>query len=191
MQESVANLMEEVKREETNNFSRYNYSVKKKISSNLVSKLEAEFKNKSNLCIICFANELNNSNQINLPCGHSFCTDCVKTYLLNLINNGAVEAKCLMAGCLTQIPDLIIKSHVNLEEYKKFERFRTRYIYANKIQKGYIPCVFPDCEEWLKYEEGDEKFIMCTNGHKFCAKCKENWHLKKNCTIVQLNLLIN
>ena len=40
-------------------------------------------------------------------------------------------------------------------------------------------CPFPDCDGYA--EKKKDKFVTCTNGHKFCFDCLREWHKKSNC----------
>ena len=156
------------------------------IDKSYIDKLEFEFKDK-NLCIICYDSELNDQNSYTFNCLHKFCKNCVKNYLENLIKNSKVEnVKCLQAGCTSSIPENIIRENTSKENFIKFIRFKKRNLFLINLQKGFIPCTAPDCEEWVSYKEGMETFVECGEGHKFCAKCKEDWHKKKTCKNVNI-----
>ena len=45
------------------------------------------------------------------------------------------------------------------ENFTKYLRFKKRSVFYLNIQKGYIPCVSPDCEEWVAYKKGDDEFV--------------------------------
>ena len=87
--------------------------------------------------------------------------------------------------CTNQIPDANIKELLPPNEFQKFNKFKKRWNFSVNTQKGFIPCVYPDCENWVKYKDGDEQFVTCEAGHEFCAKCKERWHRSKNCKNVK------
>jgi hypothetical protein len=161
------------------------------IPSSFIEKLEREFMGKINLCIICYAEELNDRNSIKLPCGHQFCQSCVKTHLTSLINEAKVSImKCLQAGCTSSIPDNVIQENLDREIFAKYIRFKKRVVYYVNLNNGMIPCVSPDCEEWIMFREGNNPFVICELGHRFCAKCKKDWHKKGNCTNVISKSLI-
>lgn len=169
-----------------------NDSIKKteiKVNPKLIAKLTKDFEEKTNLnlCLICFDTELNDENSLKLPCGHIFCKACLDHYLSEKINNALVEhIKCLMAGCVKPIEESTIKQIVNEMQYKKYMKFKKRATYLSNIKNGLIPCVFPDCEEWLPYQEGDSQFVRCNYGHEFCAVCKQLPHPKKKCKNVEI-----
>jgi hypothetical protein len=152
------------------------------ISPDLIEKLENQFKYVDNLCIICFSEELMEGTSYRLPCGHRFCNQCMKSYLENLINQAKVnEIKCLHPGCTKLINEKSVKDNVSNENFVKYLRFKKRQTYLLNLNNGLVPCVFPNCEEWLSYREGNNPFLICQYGHRFCAKCKQDWHRPGNC----------
>jgi hypothetical protein len=89
--------------------------------------------------------------------------------------------KCLQAGCKNIIPDNIIKENVAVDYFGKYVKFKRRSVFLENLKKGFIPCTAPDCEEWVGYRDGGDPFVECNEGHKFCAKCKEDWHKRQDC----------
>lgn len=164
-----------------------NSKISPRTNDELISQLEKEFLNKE-LCIICYSQEItleNLENIARLECGHKFCKTCVKHYLQSLIEEGKVDnIKCLQAGCVGILTEEEIKSHVTPVHFVKYKKFKRRNEYIEKIRNGYIPCVAPDCEEWVLFNNPEENFLECSAGHKFCGKCKEGWHLRKKCVNV-------
>lgn len=152
------------------------------ISSALIERLEDQFKYADNLCIICFSEELLNGNSYRLQCGHRFCNQCMKSYLENLINQAKVnDIKCLHPGCIEFINEKVVKDNVSKLAFEKYLKFTKRQTYLNNINNGLVPCVYPDCEEWISYKNGENPFLICEYGHRFCAKCKKDWHKPGSC----------
>jgi hypothetical protein len=165
-------------------------NTKVQINQEYIEKLEIEFRDKTNLCIICYSEEITEQNSHTFPCNHSFCKSCVKNYLLNMVSDGKVEkVYCLQAGCKNLLPDRVIKEELSRENYLKFVKFKKRNTLMANIHRGMIPCTHPDCEEWVKYKEGEDPFVECEQEHKFCAKCKEGWHKKNKCKNKNLEAL--
>jgi hypothetical protein len=170
-----------------------NNSIINETHNNLITNddykdLEELFKGKD-LCSICYVNDLS-ENSIQLACDHIFCKECLKNYLEILIRDSKVDQiKCLQVGCKVELNGSIVKNHVNNEYFKKYLKFTKRLNFLENLKRGYVPCTFPDCEEWVGYKEGDDPFLECSLNHKFCAKCKEEWHKVKDCKNV--NYIIN
>lgn len=160
--------------------------AKIKVNIRYIEELEKSFNDKENLCFICCANTLDGKNSFKFHCNHEFCNSCISTYLIDKIIDGKTELKCLMAGCPYIIEDQIIQNFVPEEVYYKYLKFLERKRYEDKINQGYIPCVFPDCEEWIKFDINSEPFVECANGHKFCALCKEPPHPNRLCRYREL-----
>ena len=158
------------------------------ININLINSISKSFQGKNDLCLICYTNELNENNSFKMECGHKFCFDCYKHYIKDKIENGIIKIKCLMAGCLYEIPDKIIKRFTTQELFRKYLKFKKNSLYYENLKKGLIPCIHPDCEEWIKYNENDDPNVTCKEGHSFCAKCKQKQHKGKRCTIFERNL---
>ena len=122
-----------------------------------------------------------------MECGHKFCFDCYKYYIKDKIENGIVNIKCLMAGCIYIIPDDIVKQFTNQMLFRKYLKFKKNLLYEENLKKNLIPCVHPDCEEWINYKEGDDINVICNKGHKFCAKCKGRQHKGRRCHLYDKN----
>ena len=74
-----------------------------------------------------------------------------------------------------------------------YQKLKKTQIYINITKKlGYVPCVFPDCKQYVRPINNDTSKVTCLKGHKFCVKCKQK-HEKnqKNCHKVLLFILTN
>ena len=49
-----------------------------------------------------------------------------------------------------------------------------------EIKNNELPCTIKDCESYAK-REGDEKYVTCLEGHKFCFDCSKPPHGNKKC----------
>ena len=158
------------------------------ININLINNIVKDLDQKHDLCLICYVNELKEDNSLKMECGHIFCFDCYKHYIKDKIENGIINIKCLMAGCIFIIPDKIIKQFTTQELFRKYLKFKKRSLYVENMKKGLIPCIHPDCEEWIRYKEGDDPNVTCNMGHSFCAKCKQKQHRGRRCKIYERNI---
>jgi hypothetical protein len=155
------------------------------INQELIDQLENEFKNKD-LCIICYANEVPQNIAHKLGCNHSFCQDCVKTYVVSKIRDATVkDIKCLQAGCKLLYPEPYIKEIVGDELFNKYLFFKRRSELQYCLQNGYIHCTFANCQELVPYKDGEDSLVECARGHQFCAICKEEWHNSTDCKNVK------
>lgn len=48
-----------------------------------------------------------------------------------------------------------------------------------------IPCVIPDCKDYITLNDLSSKFVECSKKHKFCYICKNSWHLKSKCINIE------
>ena len=179
----------------SNDYINYNnnhhHKTQIKINIDLINNILKEIDESKNLCLICFNNELLSTNSTKFQCSHQFCNKCISYYIKDKIDSCEVKIKCLMAGCLYILPEDIIKKFIDDETYKKYIKFKKRAIFKENLSNNLIPCIYPDCEEWVKYTEGDNINVQCNLGHKFCAKCKEKQHPGKRCHFKEISSLIN
>ena len=151
-------------------------------------KKENENKNKDDKnneivsCVLCFeelSEEEKEKNFINYK--NMFCSDCYLNYFQDKIDNNKVDKiTCMQHKCSVELEDDFIISHLNgnhtlIEKYKKF-KLRSN-LYNDPNVKF---CPIKDCESYAK-KEGDNKYVTCLKGHKFCFNCSKPWHGKKKC----------
>ena len=151
-------------------------------------KKENENKNKDDKnneivsCVLCFEELSEEEKEKNfIKCKHMFCSDCYLNYFQDKIDNNKVDKiTCMQHKCSVELDDDFIISHLNgnhtlIEKYKKF-KLRSN-LYNDPNVKF---CPIKDCESYAK-KEGDNKYVTCLNGHKFCFNCSKPWHGKKKC----------
>jgi len=146
--------------------------------------LEKDINNENNICLICYE-EIKNEDleKIKINCGHLFCFDCwieyIEEKLKSFDNIICMEKTCKKEISNEKIKELIINNEKLLNNFEKY--LINKEILKNPNKKF---CPYPDCNgigimENLENEK--EKYIKCTNGHKFCFFCLKNWHGKKLC----------
>ena len=99
------------------------------------------------------------------------------TYLKVQIESSNVEIKCFECNYeLSEdfILDIIKKDEVLINKYNRFKE-RAK-IYKDDSKKF---CPEPDCNSYL--QKGDNKYVQCENGHKYCYICLKPWHGRTNC----------
>jgi hypothetical protein len=87
--------------------------------------------------------------------------------------------KCLMGGCPRLFTDEEIKTYIDGDTFYKYRRFKLAQLKFNNLNKNYVNCPYPDCEDILEYDQviHEDPMIECENKHQFCAKCKSvGWH---------------
>ena len=116
-----------------------------------------------------------------LPCKHLFCDDCYLNYFQDKIKNNKVgKITCIQHKCPHEFDDDFIISHLAGDEnlINKYKKFKLR----NKLYEdtNIKFCPIKDCESYAK-REGDEKYVTCLEGHKFCFDCSKPPHGNKKC----------
>ena len=147
--------------------------------------------NQPDICHICYSNKINPYNIAQISCGHYFCNNCIQTYLTSKIVNGVVlNIRCLLGGCPKIYSEEEIKVNVDEKTFKKYKKFLNAQIKLNNPDKNYVNCPFPDCEELVDADEGEDDFLECNKGHIFCSKCHQlGRHKKGKCKNDELVLL--
>ena len=118
---------------------------------------------------------------IKLPCNHNFCKICWIEYLKEKITNSIVDnLTCMQHNCKTKLNDDFVKNI--LEDDKdlldKYIKFKKNLEIVNNPNKKFCP--YPNCDGYAE-EKDNNKYVTCSNGHKFCFKCMKNWHGNKDC----------
>ena len=61
----------------------------------------------------------------------------------------------------------------------KYKIFKQRAeIFLSKDKKF---CPEPDCQSFIEMKEGEDKYVQCELGHKYCYVCLKPWHVDKPC----------
>ena len=167
--------------------------IKEQISKKnalIISKIDVASLENPSLCKLCYMNSVSNDTyKTHFACSHDFyCKECVKTYLTYKIINGNVSnIECIVPECNRIFTLDDVKALVSPQLFNKY-RYHLHRKTIMTINRGKYPvnCPFPDCEEIVfldtQINEKNNK-IICHNGHKFCAKCKElTWHSIEYCT---------
>ena len=116
-----------------------------------------------------------------LPCNHLFCDDCYLNFLQDKITNNKVgKITCMQFKCPHEFDEKFIISHLAGDEklINKYKKFKLRNdLYKDENVKF---CPIKDCESYAR-KEGDNKYVTCLEGHKFCFQCSNPWHGDKKC----------
>ena len=116
-----------------------------------------------------------------LECNHLFCNDCYLNYFQDKIKNNKVgKITCMQFKCPHEFDENFIISHLGGDEVliNKYKKFKLRNdLYKDENIKF---CPIKDCESYAK-KEGDNNYVTCLEGHKFCFQCSKPWHGTKKC----------
>ena len=169
---------------------RHNSNLSNSRSNLSIGLLDNKDDNKSNssknnkhffcdLCIEEMTEEEKKRNEI--FCGHLFCSDCYLNYFMDKINNNKVgKIMCMQHKCTYELDKDFIVSHLNEDKtlINKYQKFKLRSDLYNDPNVKFCP--IKDCESYA-IKEGDNKYVTCLEGHKFCFTCLKEWHGKKKC----------
>ena len=146
---------------------------------------EGKSDNKSDVkvfCDLCFEDLLEEEVKKNsLLCKHMFCNDCYLNYFQDKIKNNKVgKITCMQHKCNIEFDEEFIISHLNGDQnlIKKYKKFKIRADLFNDPNVKFCP--IRDCESYAR-KEGNNKYVTCQEGHKFCFECFKPWHGRKKC----------
>ena len=134
------------------------------------------------LCDLCLEEMTEDEKEKNtLICKHLFCSDCYLNYFQDKINNNKVgKITCMQHKCIYEFDEDFIISHLKGDQnlINKYKKFKLRSnLYDDPNVKF---CPINNCESYAR-KEGDNKYVTCLEGHKFCFVCSKPWHGKKKC----------
>ncbi|KAL6937957.1 hypothetical protein ACO0RG_004483 [Hanseniaspora osmophila] len=148
-------------------------------------------KMKEYTCMICC--ETRNETEIYALelCGHEFCTDCYKQYLLATTSNSSGPPKC-MGNCETLIPYKDLQSLMGPSYLDKLFVFSIKS-YINKNTEHYKHCPSNNCQEVIAVYDSLEPYlkhhvapiVSCNDNHIFCFGCRKEDHSPCDCAISQ------
>ena len=164
------------------NSNNINFSKNNNLELNIDDQNEDKKSESSVICELCMENITKEEEEKNfLLCKHMFCSDCYLNYLKEKINNNQVsKITCLEHTCGVELDEDFIISHLNGDEnlIKKYKKFKIRNQVLTDPNVKFCP--IKDCESYAK-KEGDNKYVTCLEGHKFCFICSKPWHGRKKC----------
>jgi hypothetical protein len=129
-------------------------------------------------CPICIEEVEPGNGYIFEECSHSYCINCLKSYLKNLINEGRVlDIKCPTPKCGTGIDYYQIKNFLDEETFSKYEEFN--FLMTLKSDPSVRWCPNPKgCGNAMCREQGNtnNKAVCDKCNFEFCFECCEEWH---------------
>jgi hypothetical protein len=148
---------------------------------------EIKMKNESfYTCLICFL-DFNLNDLFELKCKHSFCINCWKSYIENLIMEGKIEFSCMQKDCKIVISEDYLKKIIEEEFIIKLNKNKINKLVTTNKNLKFCPVV--NCDGYAEKKNKDEKNVICTKNHQFCFDCLQKWHEKKTCS--EVNLFVN
>ncbi|KAL6940246.1 hypothetical protein ACO0QE_004143 [Hanseniaspora vineae] len=124
-------------------------------------------------------------------CGHAFCTDCYKQYLLATTTVSSGPPKC-MGNCDTLIP---FKDLHNLMDQGYLDKLLVFSIksFINKNTDHYKHCPSNNCQQVIVVNDSLKPYlehhvapiVSCDKNHIFCFNCRKEDHSPCDCEISQ------
>lgn len=132
-------------------------------------------------CIIC-DNYYKKENMLQMKkCKHTYCRNCWLSYIKTKIENLDIkQLKCINYDCKEILPEEFIDNIISndLQLIQKYEKFKNKLKILNDPTKLFCP--IPNCEGYAT-KDPNNKYIQCTNGHKFCSICMKKEHGNEKC----------
>lgn len=135
-------------------------------------------------CTICMDGKRTEEMFRNSNCTHSFCADCIGSYIAVKIQESISMVKCPDPKCKGLLELHSCRSIIPKEVFDRWEDAVCESLLLGS-QKFYCP--FKDCLAML-VDEGEEVISSseCPNCHRlFCAQCKVAWHAGIECVEFQ------
>ncbi|KAI5336643.1 PREDICTED: E3 ubiquitin-ligase [Prunus dulcis] len=131
-------------------------------------------------CLICMDIKSTQEMFTNSGCNHSFCTDCIGTYVGTKIQENISMVKCPDVKCKEVLEPQSCRSIIPKEVFDRWENALCESLVLGS-QKFYCP--FKDCSALLVDDGGEVVTVSeCPNCRRlFCAQCKVAWHAGIDC----------
>ncbi|KAF8056713.1 hypothetical protein FPV67DRAFT_648613 [Lyophyllum atratum] len=125
-------------------------------------------------CPVCF-DEV--TNPVTLPCGHSWCRDCISRYLTSAIDNKYFPLTCLggNAKCREHVPLQVARQFLTISEFDAIvDAALAFYIHSRPDEFHYCPS--PDCPQIYR-RAPRETVLQCPSCLlRICPSCHVEAH---------------
>jgi len=130
-------------------------------------------------CIICLSDIQTPQVFTLVTCSHTFCTDCVKLYIENLMQTEIPNLiYCPNLDCKSTISDPDIEKLLGVEKFETLKH--SQKMAALNRDPDVRFCINVNCSKILKGGKGKSKLI-CECGEEMCFNCRGKWHPGKTC----------
>jgi E3 ubiquitin-protein ligase RNF144 len=108
-------------------------------------------------------------------CSHSYCSDCVVSYIRYKLEHKIINIMCPVPGCRGWFEPEFCRSILPTEVFERWDKALCEDLF-NVREKFYCP--FADCSALLINDGTEEvRASECPNCRRyFCAKCRVPWH---------------
>ncbi|KAH0948658.1 hypothetical protein HN011_002018 [Eciton burchellii] len=143
---------------------------------------QIEFKKNFYTCNICFTDKSGEHCTQFLPCTHTFCKDCIRSYFEVKIKEGSVQNICCPEEqCKFEATPGQIKDLVSSELFSKYDSLLLSTTLDTMMDIVYCPrrhCQYPVTRD---PEDNMAKCPVCQ--YAFCVRCKMVYHGIEPCKI--------
>jgi ariadne-1 len=134
-------------------------------------------------CQVCF-DSFPADKTFAINCGHRFCTDCYRDYLISEIESGATQGgTCLSTRC----PGFKCTQLVGQETFELLLEDSYMEKYKNVLLLSFVDdsevlawCPAAGCSHIVAYSQR-QKTVQCVCGFRFCFQCKIAAHAPAKC----------
>ncbi|KAK2406644.1 E3 ubiquitin-protein ligase RNF144A [Trifolium repens] len=131
-------------------------------------------------CAICMDDKPIEEMFENRNCSHSFCKDCVGSYLAAKIKEHIAMVKCPDPKCNDILEPI---DCIEIIPKNVFERWETALVENLVLASQKFFCPYNDCSAMLVNDLKEVVTVSeCPHCHRlFCAQCKVSWHAGVDC----------
>jgi hypothetical protein len=147
------------------------------ISNVEISKIQIECSTKASelICRVCYISH-EAETMLTFPCGHEFCSECVKGYLYHEIKEGRVlNIRCCQAECEGIFEDSVLECILDKSLYEKYLKFKRNKVVESDPNSRWCPN--PNCAQVIIREDFFTDYLKCKIcSTEVCFQCKDRWH---------------
>jgi ariadne-1 len=134
-------------------------------------------------CIVCyckFGSEAD-TKPYALKCGHTFCSDDWKCYLVQKVNEGstALNSKCPQHECNLIVPHTTFLHFLKGDDLKTYMKWYCKSFTDDN--KNVRWCPYAGCDFCAVYQDTGVSNVECRCGNSFCFKCGNESHRPSDC----------
>lgn len=136
------------------------------------------------LCDICADSKPQKESFRIKGCTHSYCSECMKTYVASKLQDGVSQINCPVPSCSGILEPEYCREILPFEVFSRWGNLLCESVILAS-QKFYCP--FKDCSALL-VDDGSEKVTRseCPSCFRlFCAQCRVGWHEGVACSEYQ------
>lgn len=153
-------------------------NINKQNDDEHVSDQEATPDSTTFMCEICTEKKSCEYSFPILGCTHTYCSNCINTYIWFKLEDNIIEITCPVPGCVGLLEPNHCQPILSPQVYESW----ANAIYESKIQK--IVCPYKDCSALLINQDINRvftKFKCSICARLFCAQCDVIWHKGLKC----------